>query len=92
MATLLHTLFNYRRFTPGLARTAKHVTSTDFNESFVEENRRVNGPCFSNITFRTLDATKLDYPPNSFDCIFFAWLLAFLTDDEVDKCANEFLK
>ena len=52
----------------------------------------MNGPYFSNITFRTLDATKLDYPPNSFDCIFFIWLLAYLTDDEVKKCTYMLLK
>ena len=59
---------------------------------FVEENRHINGPTFHNVTFRTLDATKLDYPSNSFDFIFFTWLLAYLTDEEVKKLAVNALK
>ena len=52
----------------------------------------MNGPLHSNVTFRTLDATKLDYPPNSFDLIFFSWLLAYLSDEEVRQCAGTLLR
>ncbi len=82
----------FRRFTPELAKCAKSVISTDFMESFVEKNRQTNSANHPNVTFKTLDAAKLDYPPNSFDCVFFSWLLAYLSDDEIRKFAIAMLK
>lgn len=71
---------------------AKHVISTDFTEKFVKENERVNGPNCPNVTFETCDATKLNYLSNSFDCIFFSWLLAYLSNEEIQECASNLLR
>ena len=53
-------------------------------EKFVKENEATNGPAHPNVTFRTLDATKVDYPAGSFDLVFSNWLLMYLSDTEVD--------
>ena len=61
--------------------------ATDFVEAFIKENEEINGPKYSNMTFRTLDAAKLDYPSNTFDLIFSNWLLMYLSDTETTKYA-----
>ena len=61
--------------------------ATDFVEAFVTENKEINGSKYFNMTFRTLDAAKLDYPPNTFDLIFSNWLLMYLSDNETAKYA-----
>ena len=68
------------------------MTSTDFMESFVQQNQNTNGPAYSNITFATLDATKLDYPPNSFDFIIGLWLLQFLSDTEIREFLDKIVR
>lgn len=75
----------YRRFTDELAKRAKHVTATDLIQDFVEENRKVNGALYSNITFMRLDAALLDYPSNTFDFVTALWLLQFLTDLQLEE-------
>ena len=75
----------FSRLSGELAKKANTVIATDFMETFVKENEETNGPKYSNITFRTLDATKLDYPPNTFDIIFSNWLLHYLDNNEVEK-------
>lgn len=91
MSVHITALYN-RRFTDELAKRARHVTSTDFMESFVKENERVNGPKHSNVTFRTLDATKLDCPPDSFDFVIGLWLLQFLSENEVTEFLSKILR
>ena len=39
------------------------------------------------MSFRTLDATRLDYPPNSFDVIFSNWLLMYLNNEDTAQFA-----
>ena len=82
----------YRRLSGELAKRAKHVTTTDFIESFVEENKKINGPKFNNMTFRTVDAMKLDYPQNTFDMVFSVWLFMYLSDEEVESFLHNVLK
>lgn len=74
------------------AKRARHVTSTDMMESFVAENKKTNGSVFSNMTFQVLDATKIDFPPNSFDVVIFVWLLLYLNDAEMENLVNSLLK
>ena len=68
------------------------MVSTDMMESFVEENRSVNGPKYSNMTFRALDATKMDFPPNSFDFVTYVWLMLYLNDTEVADFVSNLMK
>ena len=86
------TLHVVRRLSGEIAKKAKHIIATDFIESFVKENEETNGPKHSNMSFRTLDATKLDYPTNSFDFIFTNWLLMYLNDQEVENFTLNVLK
>ena len=72
------------RYSGRLAEVAAHVTAVDFNESFVQENRRRNSS-HSNITFLQEDVTKLSFPRNSFDLVFSNWLLMYLSDSQVEE-------
>ena len=81
-----------RRLTGELAKRVKHLTATDFLEAYVRENEMTNGPKYSNVNFRVLDATQLDYPPNSFDFVFSYWLLMYLGDLEMRTFAQNILK
>ena len=80
----MFTLF-FRRQSGDLAKRVKELVATDFVEAFVKENEESNGPKYSNITFRTLDASKLDYPPNTFDMIYSNWLMTFFNDRDFLK-------
>lgn len=82
----------FRRLTKDLASHAKHVTATDLMEKFVKENEATNGPAHPNVTFRTLDATKVDYAPGSFDLVFSNWLLMYLSDTEVERFLRKVLE
>lgn len=57
----MDTLNFFRRFTTLLAEKAKHVTAVDIVESFIEENRRINGH-FRNVSFKTGEASQLKFP------------------------------
>eukprot|EP00210_Caulerpa_lentillifera_P008511 g8118.t1 len=70
------------RFTGCLAETAEHVITSDFMDTYTQRNREANGH-YSNITFLTADATKMDFGKKSQDVIFVNWLLQYLTDEEV---------
>ena len=58
----------------------------------MEENERTNGSQYSNMTFATLDASSLDYPPNSFDVVFFTYLLVYLSDAEMKSIAKKLIR
>ena len=87
-----YVFFCRRRLTGELAKRVKHLTATDFLETYVRENEMTNGPKYSNVNFRVLDATQLDYPPNSFDFVFSYWLLMYLGDLEMRTFAQNILK
>lgn len=70
-----------------MAKVAKSVIATDFIESFVKENEELHGKDYPNMTFRTLDAAKLDYPPESLDFIFSNWLLMYLNNVDTAQYA-----
>lgn len=72
------------RFSGHLARVAAHVTAVDFNESFVQTNRRSNSS-HSNIAFVHQDVMKLSFPTHSFDFVFSNWLLMYLSDAQVEE-------
>jgi phosphoethanolamine N-methyltransferase len=75
------------RYSGELAKKAKFVEATDFMESFVKQNEITHGSSYPNMKFRTLDAAKLDYPPNSFDLIFSNWLLMYLNNEDTGRYA-----
>lgn len=80
------------RFTGDVAKEAHHVTAVDFMQSFTDKNREINGPKFANIDFVCADVTKLDLPKGSYDVIFSNWLLMYLSDEELQKLAQNMLK
>ena len=59
-------LFSHRRFTGDIAEEARHVTAVDFMQSFIDKNRKNNGPKFDNIDFVCADVTKLDLPEDRY--------------------------
>ena len=58
----------------------------------MQENEATNGPAHPNVTFRTLDATKVDYPTGSFDLVFSNWLLMYLSDTEIERFLRKVLE
>lgn len=79
------------RFTGDIAGEARHVTAVDFMQSFIDKNKENNGAKFNNIDFVCADVTKLELPKGSFDVIFSNWLLMYLSDEEVQKLAENLL-
>lgn len=79
------------RFTGDIAKEAHHVTAVDFMQSFTDKNKETNGAKFSNIDFLCADVTKLELPEGSYDVIFSNWLLMYLSDEEVQKLAENML-
>lgn len=79
------------RFTGMLAAKAAHVVALDFVESSCAENRRVHAD-LNNIEVVCDDATRIAYPPQSFDVVFSNWLLMYLNDEEVKDLARKSLE
>ena len=77
------------RYSGRLAKIAAHVTAVDFNESFVQGNRRRNSS-HSNITFLEQDVMKLSFPRHSFDLVFSNWLLMYLSEAQVEEIIERF--
>jgi phosphoethanolamine N-methyltransferase len=78
------------RFTGEMAKKAQSVTAVEFMEAFHKENQKLNGK-HNNVVFKCADATKVEFPPNSFDVIFMNWLLMYLDDTEVNNLFKKFL-
>ena len=55
----------FRRFTGHIARKAEHVTTVEFMETFLNENKRRNRN-YDNITYILNDVTSLEMQPNRF--------------------------
>lgn len=72
------------RFTGLIAKEALHVTANDFMQAFVDKNKELNGH-YGNVDFICGDATKLNFPNESFDVIFSNWLFMYLDDIESEK-------
>lgn len=70
------------RFTTNFAEKAKHVISSDFIESFIEQNK-VRNASFDNISYQVNDALSLQLEPASVDLMFTNWLMMYLNNDEV---------
>ncbi|CAF0735147.1 unnamed protein product [Didymodactylos carnosus] len=79
------------RFTKTFAQLSKSVIAVDFMESFLEKNREENSH-YGNVEFVQMDATQLEFEPNSFDLVFSNWLLMYLNDDEVESLLQKSLK
>uniref|UniRef100_A0A915EV01 phosphoethanolamine N-methyltransferase n=1 Tax=Ditylenchus dipsaci TaxID=166011 RepID=A0A915EV01_9BILA len=70
------------RFTSVFAQRARHVTTTDFIEQFIEKNRQRNAH-FRNISYKVSDAVSLKMEPGSLGLIFSNWLMMYLSDADV---------
>lgn len=79
------------RFTADLAVKAKSVIALDFMQKLIDQNEAANSH-LGNIEFRCGDATQLDLPERCADILFSNWLLMYLSDAEVEKIANNFLR
>ena len=79
------------RFTTIFSRTARHVTSTDFIESFIEKNKERNAAA-KNIKYVVSDAAHLQLPKRSIDLVFTNWLMMYMTDPEVVEFVTNALK
>lgn len=79
------------RFTTIFSHTARHVTSTDFIESFIAKNKERNAAA-KNIKYVVSDAAHLQLPPNSVDLVFTNWLMMYMSDHEVVEFITNALK
>lgn len=69
------------RYTRPLAAQAKHLTSTDLVDQFVEKNRR-NHADLDNVSYLCSDAMNLTFEDEAFDFVFSNWLFLYLNDSE----------
>lgn len=68
-------------FTAALARSAGHVTATDYSPAMVTElERRVRAEGLSNVTCAQADLYALDHPAGSFDAVVAANVLHLVPD------------
>ena len=70
------------RFTSHFAKHANHVTTLDFNKSFVEENKKRNSE-FNNIKYIQNDVMSFKFKENQYDLIFINWLMMYLEDEDL---------
>lgn len=79
------------RFTEYFADHAKHITTVDFMQDYVEKNRKRNGH-HAHVEFLRADVTELELPSDKkFDVIFSNWLLMYLSDDEIKELTRKML-
>uniref|UniRef100_A0AC34G070 Methyltransferase domain-containing protein n=1 Tax=Panagrolaimus sp. ES5 TaxID=591445 RepID=A0AC34G070_9BILA len=79
------------RFTTIFSQTAKHVTSTDFIDSFIQKNKERNAAA-KNIKYVVSDAAHLNLPAGSVDLVFTNWLMMYMSDSEVVEFVTGALK
>ena len=58
----------------------------------MRENEKVHGAQYPNMTFQALDATKIDFPANTFDFVTYVWLMLYLNDKEVETFVVDLMK
>lgn len=71
------------RFTNELQNVCDKIIAIDFVDEFIQNNKKMNTKPNRVDEFIVGDATILKYPKNSFDMVFWNWLLMYLKDDEV---------
>uniref|UniRef100_A0AC35EQT8 Methyltransferase type 11 domain-containing protein n=1 Tax=Panagrolaimus sp. PS1159 TaxID=55785 RepID=A0AC35EQT8_9BILA len=79
------------RFTTIFSQTARHVTSTDFIDSFIQKNKERNAAA-KNIKYVVSDAAHLNLPASSVDIVFTNWLMMYMSDSEVVEFVTGALK
>jgi SAM-dependent methyltransferase len=79
------------RFTTIFSQTARHVTSTDFIDSFIQKNKERNAAA-KNIKYVVSDAAHLNLPASSVDLVFTNWLMMYMSDSEVVEFVTGALK
>ncbi len=72
------------RYTNHFAWVASQVTAVDFAPQFVEKNRARHAS-FPNVNCLCADAMDLEFPDESFDCIFMNALMMYLDHAEVEQ-------
>ena len=70
------------RYTSHFVRVANHVTAVDFVERFLDQNRQATaGSC--NVTYHCDDVMNMKFEPESFDFVFWNWLLMYLSEPNI---------
>lgn len=82
--TLLELGSGIGRFTSQLAPSVKSLTACDFMHSLTNKNKEKNAH-FTNITYLTEDATKLEFELDYFDIVFSNWLMMYFSEQEMDS-------
>jgi len=75
------------RYTSHFAQVASHVTTVDFVEEFVDQNRKTTAH-FNNVSYYVADVMSLEFEPESFDFVFMNWLLMYLDDQQIVLLRN----
>jgi len=74
------------RLTGLLTQLCKQIIAVDFIEEYITRNRQNHQrPERPGDDFICADATKLEFPANSFDFIVWNWLLMYLSEEEMKK-------
>jgi phosphoethanolamine N-methyltransferase len=70
------------RYTSHFVRVGNHVTAVDFVERFLEQNRQATAQ-FSNISYHCANVLDIEFQLESFDFVFWNWLLMYLSDADL---------
>ena len=70
------------RYTSYLVTAARHVTAVDFVERFLVQNRQTTA-AFDNVTYHCANVLDLEFEAESFDLVFWNWLLMYLGDSDL---------
>lgn len=70
------------RYTSYFVTVAHHVTAVDFVERFLEQNRQTTA-AFSNVTYHCANVLDMEFEAESFDFVFWNWLLMYLGDSDL---------
>ena len=70
------------RYTSFFVTGAHHVTAVDFVERFLVQNRQATA-AFNNVTYLCDDVMNMEFEPETFDIVFWNWLLMYLSEPDI---------
>ena len=70
------------RYTSHFVRVGNHVTAVDFVERFLEQNRQATAQ-FGNISYHCANVLDIEFQLESFDLVFWNWLMMYLSDADL---------
>lgn len=83
--TLLELGAGIGRLTPFLMGRCKKITAVDFIDEYIKQNQEAHATRGDSDEFLCADATKLSFPDESIDFLFWNWLLMYLSDEEIEE-------